>query len=1236
MKIPSGVTDQYIYFVAVDSTDLKTRETGLSSFTVYRSRDGAAAVAMTTPTINETDSSNMPGVYELLLDEDMTIGSGNDTEEMVFHITQASMAPVTRTIELYRPKITTGYTLGVESDGDLTKVNTLNGHTAQTADHTAGIADVPTVSEFNARTLATADYFDPTADTVANVTTVGTTTTNADMRGTDGAYTGTPPTASEIVNEWETQSQADPTGFHVNLLEVGGDGTAVTNLAAGWDGTTGVSGDTFPSTQGQVNNIGAASGGAINIEATEDNTGGAIIDSVTFVGSVTSGTFADTNISGGSHAMNDTGNIIDIVYGIDIGGARTATGVTILANLNGNTDEIVVETFDPVGSAWDEIDILSGSGGSTYTALNPSLLAKHTGTGAELGKVYIRFRTDSTSPNSLDVKLLLVSAVSTSTSVGYAKGSYWIDENGTAGTEIGANGTADNPCPWANALTMNATQPLNRFQIANGTTVTLSATAADYTLAGDAWSLVLDAYSIDGASITGAASVTSIGTATISANEPIFKDCHFGACTVPPSKIDHCGVGKDSGTLTHGGAGAYDFHECYSLVPGSGSPAMAFAGTGSTTTIGNRAWTGGINYTLDSDCTLSHEVLAGGGTTITTGGGDAEIRGICRSLAVTVSASETVQFVGVTGPITITDSGSTAPTINLYGVCSSLTDGTGSANDYTISNDSINAEADTALTDYGANTTTPPTAAAIVNEWESQSQSDPTGFRVNVMEVNGTAQTANDNGADINTLIGNQGNWATATGFSTHSAADIWTAGTRTLTSFGTLIADIWAYVTRTLTAGGDATEAKQNTIIANLATAQTDLDTVTGTDGTTLATSQPNYAPNIVVPMAAALSQTEHNDTQSTLAGLNDLAATDIVSNGAITTLAGAIVNVDLVDLTTANTDMRGTDSANTVVPMTAALSQTEHDATQSSIASLNDFDPTSDTVANVTLVGTTTTNTDMRGTDSAATAAALATHDGKLDTVDGIVDAILIDTGTDIPARFDGVEGATFATGTDSLEAIRDRGDAAWTTGGGGSAPTEADIYAHFISGSNEDAFKADVSGLATSAELATHDGKLDTVDGIVDGILVDTGTTLPATLTTIEGKVDTVDTVADGIKAVTDNLPDSGALSTIDANVGAVLVDTGTTLPAQITALNNISPADVNAQMVDVLTVDVIADSYAADGTQPTIAQAVLAIQQFLMEKAVSGTTVTMKKPDGSTSAMTFTLDDANTPTSITRAS
>ena len=44
---------------------------------------------------------------------------------------------------------------------------------------------------------------------------------------------------------------------------------------------------------------------------------------------------------------------------------------------------------------------------------------------------------------------------------------------------------------------------------------------------------------------------------------------------------------------------------------------------------------------------------------------------------------------------------------------------------------------------------------------------------------------------------------------------------------------------------------------------------------------------------------------------------------------------------------------------------------AISNAIAALNDFDPATDTVANVTLVATTTTNSDMRGTDGANTVA-------------------------------------------------------------------------------------------------------------------------------------------------------------------------------------------------------------------------------------------------------------------------
>lgn len=67
-----------------------------------------------------------------------------------------------------------------------------------------------------------------------------------------------------------------------------------------------------------------------------------------------------------------------------------------------------------------------------------------------------------------------------------------------------------------------------------------------------------------------------------------------------------------------------------------------------------------------------------------------------------------------------------------------------------------------------------------------------------------------------------------------------------------------------------------------------------------------------------------------------------------------------------------------------------------------------------------------------------------------------------------------------------------------------------------------------------------------------------------------------------------------------------------------------------------VTAIADSIPADGSMPSANQALYMIWQFLTEKSVSSTTVTVNKADGSTGLMTFTLDSATAPTAITRAS
>jgi hypothetical protein len=84
------------------------------------------------------------------------------------------------------------------------------------------------------------------------------------------------------------------------------------------------------------------------------------------------------------------------------------------------------------------------------------------------------------------------------------------------------------------------------------------------------------------------------------------------------------------------------------------------------------------------------------------------------------------------------------------------------------------------------------------------------------------------------------------------------------------------------------------------------------------------------------------------------------------------------------------------------------------------------------------------------------------------------------------------SFDNTTDALEAIRDRGDSAWVTGGGGSAPTEAEIYTYFTSSSRQDTFKADVSALATAASIAALNDFNPATDTVANVTTVATTTT------------------------------------------------------------------------------------------------------------------------------------------------
>jgi hypothetical protein len=132
-------------------------------------------------------------------------------------------------------------------------------------------------------------------------------------------------------------------------------------------------------------------------------------------------------------------------------------------------------------------------------------------------------------------------------------------------------------------------------------------------------------------------------------------------------------------------------------------------------------------------------------------------------------------------------------------------------------------------------------------------------------------------------------------------------------------------------------------------------------------------------------------------------------------------------------------------------------------------------------------------------------------------------------------------------------------------------------------------------------------------------------------------------------------ASALGDIKADTAAILEDTGTTLQAELDGIqadtediqSRIPAALVNSRMdatvdgtgmesgavTNILTTQ-MTESYAANGVAPTLAQAQFAIQQMLMQFGISGTSITVRKLDDSTTAFVVTLDDDTNPTDAKR--
>jgi len=149
--------------------------------------------------------------------------------------------------------------------------------------------------------------------------------------------------------------------------------------------------------------------------------------------------------------------------------------------------------------------------------------------------------------------------------------------------------------------------------------------------------------------------------------------------------------------------------------------------------------------------------------------------------------------------------------------------------------------------------------------------------------------------------------------------------------------------------------------------------------------------------------------------------------------------------------------------------------------------------------------------------------------------------------------------------------------------------------------------------------------------------TNCTMPQ-VTTVTGNVNgSVASVTGAVGSVTGAVGSvTGAVGSVTGNVGGNVVGSVASVTATVTAsVSDKTGFSLSNAGIDALFTRQLTESYAADGAAPTIAQALMLIQQMLGDFTITGTTLTVRKVDGSTTAASFTLNDTSAPTALTRA-
>jgi len=220
----------------------------------------------------------------------------------------------------------------VRANSTLGTVTTLTGHTAQTGDNyarlggpagasvSADIADIPTVAEFNARTLVAASYFDPAADTVATVTDVTNLHASA-------ATSANQTTILDRIGAFTTGGVNNILGFFQALMR--SDATTPSDVGGSYDDATDslqAIGDktALEATVGALNDLSAAQVNAEVDTALTDVNLDHLVGISTGIPAIPTGTYIDQMMNDGSASFDRTTDSLQAIR--DRGDAAWITG----------------------------------------------------------------------------------------------------------------------------------------------------------------------------------------------------------------------------------------------------------------------------------------------------------------------------------------------------------------------------------------------------------------------------------------------------------------------------------------------------------------------------------------------------------------------------------------------------------------------------------------------------------------------------------------------------------------------------------------------------------------------------------------------------------------------------------------------------------------------------------------------------------------------------------------------